>query len=196
MNNRLEKQIDFIMEIDRLKKIKRQTYLSDASEKEDDAQHSWHLAVMAMLLSEYAQEKVDILKVIKLVLIHDVIEIDAGDTYAYDEAGNATKAEREKKAAKRIFGLLPEDQEKEWKALWEEFEEGKTPEAKFSAALDKVQPILLNDASGGKSWEEHHVKKSQVVKRNARTKEGSKVLWDYVEGLLEKNVKKGVLGED
>ena len=147
--DRLEQQMNFILEVDKLKKIGRQTYLSDGSRKENDAEHSWHLALMAILLGEHANEKVDVLKVVSLVLIHDIIEIDAGDTYAYDDEGNKTKREREEKAADRIFNLLPKDQAVYMRELWEEFEEGETPEARFALALDNVQPTMLNDASGG-----------------------------------------------
>lgn len=188
-----EKQISFIMELDKIKKIGRQTYLSDASRKENDAEHSWHLALMAFVLADYANEKIDVLKTIKMVLLHDVIEIDAGDTYAYDTEGNKTKRERELKAADRIFGLLPKEQEREYRGLWDEFEEMETAEAKFANTLDKVQPLFLNDASDGKSWEEHGVRKNQVLARNERTHEGSEKLWAYAKSLIEKNVKAGKL---
>ncbi len=193
MEDRLKKQIDFILEVDKLKNITRQTYISDASRKENDTEHSWHLALMCMLLAEYSNTEIDRLRVMSMVLIHDIIELDAGDTYAYDEAGNATKREREVKAAERIFNILPEDQANYMRGLWDEFEESSTPEAKFALALDKVQPILLNDISGGLAWREHEVKKSQVVNRNVHTPEGSKVLWDYCKELLDKNVKNGNL---
>lgn len=188
-----EKQMAFIMELDKIKKIGRQTYLSDASRKENDAEHSWHLALMAFVFADYANEKIDVLKTIKMVLLHDVIEIDAGDTYAYDTEGNKTKQERELKAADRIFGLLPKGQAAEYRGLWDEFEAMETPEAKFANMLDKVQPLLLNDASGGKSWAEHGVKKSQVMARNVRTREGSEKLWAYAKELIERNVEKGNL---
>ena len=152
---RLRQQMEFIVEVDKVKNIMRQTYLSDAGRKENDAEHSWHLALMAVLLKEYSNEEVDLSKVVPMVLIHDLVEIDAGDTYAYDEVGAATKAERETKAADRIFGLLPEDQKKWFRELWEEFEEYQTPEARFAHVLDNCQPLLLNDASGGRSWAEH-----------------------------------------
>lgn len=148
---------------------------------------------MAFVLADYANEKIDVLKTIKMVLLHDVIEIDAGDTYAYDTEGNKTKRERELKAADRIFGLLPKEQEREYRGLWDEFEEMETAEAKFANTLDKVQPLFLNDASGGKSWEEHGVRKNQVLARNERTHEGSEELWAYAKSLIEKNVKAGKL---
>lgn len=188
-----EKQISFIMELDKIKKINRQTYLSDASRKENDAEHSWHLALMAFVLAEYANEEIDVLKTMKMVLLHDVIEIDAGDTYAYDDEGNRTKRVRELKAAERIFGLLPGEQAKEYRGLWDEFEAMETAEARFANMLDKVQPLLLNDASGGKSWEEHGVKKSQVLARNERTREGSEKLWSYAKTLIERNTAEGHL---
>lgn len=188
-----EKQISFIMELDKIKKINRQTYLSDGSRKENDAEHSWHLALMAFVLAEYANAEIDVLKTIKMVLLHDVIEIDAGDTYAYDTEGNKTKRARELAAADRIFGLLPEEQAGEYRGLWDEFEAMETAEARFANTLDKVQPLLLNDASGGKSWEEHGVKKSQVLARNESTHSGSEELWDYAKALIERNTAEGHL---
>ncbi|MCI8506333.1 MAG: HD domain-containing protein [Lachnospiraceae bacterium] len=194
--DRLEKQLKFIMEADKSKQVFRQTYLSDGSRKENDAEHSWHLALMCAILDEYANETVDTFRTMTMVLIHDIIEIDAGDTYAYDEVGNATKREREEKAAKRLFSLLPEDQAAYFRELWEEFEAGETPEAKFALTLDKVQPLLLNDAADGRSWKEHGVRVSQVLKRNEKTAEGSKRLWEHAEGLIEKNVGLGRLRDD
>lgn len=190
---RLTKQLDFILELDRLKYINRQSYVADGSRHENDAEHSWHLALMAMLLGEYANEKVDVLHVIKMVLIHDAVEIDAGDTYAYDTEGNATKRAREEKAADRIFNILPQDQAEEMRNLWEEFEAGETPESRFANALDKVQPIMLNDITGGRAWREHGVAVSQVRSRNANTHSGSERLWAHVETLLEKNRELGNL---
>lgn len=192
---RLKRQLAFLLELDKQKKIGRQTYLADGSRKEGDAEHAWHMAVMAFLLADYANEKIDVLKTMKMILLHDVIEIDAGDTYAYDTEGNRTKKARELKAADRIYGMLPKDQKKEYRALWEEFEAMETPEAKFANTLDKVQPLLLNDASGGKSWREHGVKRSQVMERNARTHEGSEILWEYARSLIEKNFKNGNITE-
>lgn len=196
MSSDFEKQIAFIMELDKIKQIGRQTYLADGSRKENDAEHSWHLALMCFVLAEYANEPIDVLKTMKMVLLHDVIEIDAGDTYAYDTEGNKTKREREVKAADRIFGLLPEGQRTEFRGLWDEFEKMETPEAKFANMLDKVQPLLLNDASGGRSWEEHAVRGSQVMKRNERTHEGSEKIWEYAKTLIEKNMKLGKLTDD
>ena len=188
MMERLEKQMEFILEVDKVKKIVRQTYLADASRKENDAEHSWHLALMAVLLKEYSNEEVDLAKVIPMVLIHDLVEIDAGDTYAYDEAGAETKRERETKAADRIFGLLPGDQGTWFRELWEEFEAYETAEAKFAHILDNAQPLLLNDASNGRSWAEHGVHKSQIYKRNEHTSEGSREIWEYMKKLVDKHI--------
>jgi putative hydrolase of HD superfamily len=190
---RLEQQMNFILEVDKLKNIIRQNYLTDGSRKEDDADHSWHLALMCAILKEHSNEKFDVLKTITMVLIHDIVEIDAGDTYAYDAAANVSKRDRELAAADRIFNLLPADQAKEMRSLWDEFEEGETSEAKFASTLDKLQPLLLNAKSGGKSWKEHNVSLSQVLKRNETTHEGSEVLWEYEYNLIRKNVENGNL---
>ena len=176
---RLDRQFAFLREIDKEKEITRQNYLASGSRREGDAEHAWHLAIMALLLGEYASEGIDLLRVVSMVLIHDVVEIDAGDTYVYDAAGVATQRERELAAADRIFALLPEDQGKQMRALWDEFEARETPEAKFARSLDCIQPTMLNDASQGKSWLEHGIHLSQVLRRNQRTGEGSQVLWDY-----------------
>ena len=193
---RLKKQMDFLLEVDKLKFITRQTYLSDGKRKENDGEHSWHLALMAVLLSEYSNEKVDLVKVITMVLIHDIVEIDAGDTYAYDAVGNQSKREREVKAADRIFNILPEDQAKKFRQLWEEFEAYETPEAKFAHVCDNVQPLMLNDATDGLAWREHDVKKSQVLQRNSRTGEGSQVMMEYINKILDKNVESGNLRDE
>lgn len=177
--DRLNKIFDFIREIDKEKFIRRQTYISDGTTKEDDSQHAWHIAIMALLLSEYANEEIDVLKTVTMLLIHDIVEIDAGDTYAYDDAAKETQAERESKAAERIFGLLPEDMRDKFKSLWREFEDGKTAESKFAHAMDNIQPTMLNYATKGKAWKEHEVKLSKVLKRNEITAEGSEALWDY-----------------
>lgn len=194
---RLEKQLAFIKEIDKEKEIFRQTYIADGTRKENDAEHAWHMAVMAMLLSEYANEEIDVLRTIRMLLIHDVVEIDAGDTYAYDETAKATQREREEKAATRIFGILPEDQGIEMLKLWEEFEAGETKEARFARSMDNFQPMMLNDASNGKAWEEHQVVVSKILKRNERTPRGSEALWDYgKENYIEKHVKLGHIIDD
>lgn len=190
---RLEQQIRFIVEIDKVKNIFRQTYLADGERKENDAEHSWHLAVMAALLREHMKEEVDVAKVMTMVLIHDLVEIDAGDTYAYDEAGAGTKREREVKAADRIFGLLPRDQGSYFRSLWDEFEEYQSADAKFAHLLDNFQPFLLNDASEGRSWAEHKVHKSQVCRRNERLPETSQAVWEKMLEVMEKHIEKGTL---
>lgn len=197
MITRLEQQMGFIREIDKLKDIKRQSYLSHGRRKENDAEHSWHLAMMCLLLHEYANEEIDVLKTMSMVLIHDIIEIDAGDTYAYDDAGNQTKREREVKAADRLFQLLPPDQAVYLRKLWEEFEQSETPEARFALTLDRTQPVLLNDAAEGKAWEEHQVRLSQVLGRNQPTHMGSEELWSYTwEKLIKPNVEKRAILDD
>lgn len=190
---RLEQQINFILEVDKLKTIIRQNYLADGSRKEDDADHSWHLALMCAVLSEHSNEKLDVLKTMIMVLIHDLVEIDAGDTYAYDPLANVSKRERELAAAERIFSLLPEDQAVQLRSLWDEFEENKTPEARFASALDRFQPFLLNAASDGRSWREHGVAFSQVMKRNEVTHEGSEAIWKFQYEMMKQQVQKGNL---
>ena len=186
---RLKQQFAFIQEIDKEKTIFRQTYLSDASRKENDAEHSWHMAVMAILLSEYSNEKIDVLKTVSMILVHDLVEIYAGDTYAYDTTGNSDKAERELKAADKLFSLLPDDQREQFRAFWDEFEAGETPEAKFAITMDRIQPLMLNNASAGRSWQEHGVKSSQVYGRNVTTAQGSEVLWRYAdENFIQPNI--------
>lgn len=196
MEERLKKQYAFLMEIDKMKQIYRQTHIRGRSRQENDAEHSWHLAMMAFLLSEHANENVDVLKVMKMVLVHDLVEIDAGDTYAYDAVGNETKRERELTAADRIFGILPEDQGEEIRALWDEFEAYETAEARFAHTLDNFQPLSLNDENGGKDWECHQVKKSQILKRNEKTATGSQTIWKYMEEVIARNVKEGKIKED
>lgn len=197
MKERLEKQIQFIKEIDKEKMIKRQTLLTNGIQKEDDAQHAWHMAIMTLLLSEYANEEIDILKTISMLLIHDIVEIDAGDTYAYDQEGIKTQRERETKAADRIFGLLPEDQKEKFRMLWKEFENNETPESHFAHTMDNFQPVMLNDATNGKMWEENKVRLSQILKRNEKTNLGSKILWEYsYKNFIEPNVKKKKIIDD
>ena len=196
-NKRLEKQFDFFREIDKEKFIGRQTYLTDGERKENDAEHAWHMAIMTVLLAEYANEKIDVLKTVMMLLIHDLVEIDAGDTYAYDEEGKKTQREREEKAAKRIFGLLPEEQGEKLMALWEEFEAYETPEANFAHTMDNIQPVMLNDATDGKAWLEHGVHLSQILGRNKKTAEGSRELWQYdYEKMIAPNAAKGRIIED
>jgi putative hydrolase of HD superfamily len=194
---RFEKQLAFIREIDKEKMIGRQSYLTDGKTLENDAEHAWHMAIMTVLLKEYANEDIDVLKTITMLLIHDLVEVYAGDTYAYDEEGKKTQAEREAKAADRIYSILPEDQGEYLKSLWVEFEEQKTPEAKFARTMDCFQPLILNDATNGKAWKEHEVRRSWVYKRNQTTANGSSDIWDYArENLIEKNVRNGNIIDD
>ncbi|MCD8050799.1 MAG: HD domain-containing protein [Clostridiales bacterium] len=195
--DRLQQQFDFILEADKEKFIGRQTYLSDGERKENDAEHAWHLALMTILLSEYANKEIDVLKTVTMVLIHDVVEIDAGDTYAYDEVGKQTQRDREEAASRRLFGLLPEDQGEKLRLLWEEFEAQETPEAKFARTMDNLQPMMLNAASDGKAWVEHGVHLSQILKRNQRTAEGAETLWKYAqEQFLLPNLERGTIIND
>lgn len=190
--DRLEQQFEFIREIDKEKFIGRQTYLSDGRRKENDAEHAWHMAIMTILLSEYANEEIDVLKTVTMLLIHDIVEIDAGDTYAYDEEAKKTQKEREQKAAERIFGLLPPDQGEKFKKIWEEFEARETKEARFARTMDNLQPVMLNDATDGKAWVEHGVHLEQIMKRNQNTAEGSETLWEYAyQNFILPNVEKG-----
>lgn len=188
---RLEQQLQFILEVDKVKNIFRQTYLADRNRKENDAEHSWHIALMAVLLKEHMKEPVDLAKVITMVLIHDLVEIDAGDTYAYDAKGAETKRAREVAAANRIFGMLPEDQGVYFKELWEEFECYESTEAKYAHLLDNLQPMLLNDAAGGVSWKEHEVKKTQIYKRNEKIEETSEAIWKKMKSVVAENIEKG-----
>lgn len=189
---RLKQQFDFFREIDKEKFIGRQTYLTGGERKENDAEHAWHLAIMAILLSEYANEKIDVLKTLTMLLIHDVVEIDAGDTYAYDEEAKKTQRQREEAGAKRIFGILPEDQKKQLMDLWEEFEAGVTPEARFARTMDNLQPVMLNDAVDGRAWEEKGVHLNQILDRNRNTAKGSQTLWEYAYGqFIVPNLEKG-----
>lgn len=191
--DRLKKQIAFIVEVDKLKSILRQSLITGEMRHENDAEHSWHLALMAFLLAEYTDEKVDLLKVMKMTLMHDLVEIDAGDTYCYDEQANLDKREREEKCAKRIFSLLPEEQAKEMVDLWEEFELMETPEAKYAATLDRLQPLLLNYFTGGISWKEHGIYADQVMERNLRVQNCSEKLWELIKYLIEDAQAKGYL---
>ena len=191
---RLQQQIQFIIEIDKLKKITRQTFLTDQSRKENDAEHSWHIALMAMLLLEHAAtDSIDVFQVLKMLLIHDLVEIDAGDTFCYDEDGNRDKLAREIKAANRIFNLLPADQAKQFRELWDEFEARETPEARFAAALDRLQPLLHNYHTRGATWREHDVKRRQVVQRNSLIHEGAPALWTFAARLIDSAVEKKFL---
>ena len=193
---RFQKQIDFILEADKEKNILRQTHLSGHGRRENDAEHAWHMAIMIYLLKEYANEEIDVAKAMMMALIHDIVEIDAGDTYAYDTAGLETQKEREEKAAERIFGMLPEDQKVELRALFEEFEAYATPEAKFAHSMDNFQPLLLNNSNNGSDWREHGVCKSQTMKRHKKTRLGSEMIGEYSERLIEENVKKGNIKDE
>ena len=193
---RLAKQIDFILEVDKEKNIQRQTHLSNHGRRENDAEHAWHMALNAYLLKEYANEDIDIAKVMIMCLIHDVVEIDAGDTYAYDAEGLKTQKEREDKAKERIFGLLPEDQKEMMISLFDEFEAFETPESCFAHAMDNFQPFLLNDSNDGGDWLEHGVSITQVLGRQTQSAKGSKELSDYVLEKLEEHVAKGHIKED
>lgn len=191
-SQRLEQQFAFILEADKEKSIMRQTLLSNGKAHENDADHAWHMALMCLLLSEYANEKIDVLRTVGMILIHDIVEIDAGDTYAYDEQGLTTQRERELKAADRLYSLLPPDQAAKLRGWWDEFEEGKTPEARFARALDNVQPAMLNSATDGEMWRRNGVKLSQILNRNKNTADGSAVLWDYAfEHFIRPHVEKG-----
>ena len=193
MDDRLRKQLDFLLEIDKEKEIYRQTHILGGSRRENDAEHAWHMAIMAFVLQEYANEPVDVLRVMKMVLMHDLVEIYAGDTYAYDETGKESQRERELAAADKIFGMLPEDQEQGFRAIWEEFEEKKSPEAKFARMLDNYQPLSLNNANQGGDWRAHNVARSQVEKRNEISKEGSQLMGQVIADIIEENVRKGNL---
>jgi putative hydrolase of HD superfamily len=193
---RLEKQMTFIIEIDKLKHVLRRTFTVGRDRNENDAEHSWHLAVMAVLLADYAgKDRLDLLRVLKMVLIHDIIEIDAGDTYCYDAGAQEARVERESTAADRIFAMLPRDQASELRSLWEEFEARETAEARYAAALDRLQPLLLNYHTGGKSWRQHGVTLGQVIERNCPIKDSSPLLWQYASHLMDKAVNEGVLPE-
>lgn len=189
----LQKQIEFIKEIDKIKYIRRRTKLFNSDRNENDAEHSWHLALMAMVLSEYADEKIDLCKVIKMVLIHDIVEIDAGDTFIYDENKNHENTAEELKSAKRIFGILPEKQAAEFIELWTEFEDGISNEAKFARSMDRLEPLLQNTSNNGGTWKEFGVKYETVYEKKKAIRNGSKELWEFAENLLDDSVKKGIL---
>ena len=193
MDNRIKKQLAFSLEIDKVKNISRQTSLSGYGRKENDAEHSWHMAVMAYLLREYSNEKVDIARVMLMCLIHDIVEIDAGDTYCYDEEGLKTQKSREEVAKQRIFSLLPEEQAEEMMALFDEFEAYETAESKFAHAMDNLQPLILNNSNDGGDWKEHGVTSAQVYKRQGKTRLGSEKLYEITDSIIQENIKKGTL---
>ncbi|MBR3949821.1 MAG: HD domain-containing protein [Oscillospiraceae bacterium] len=190
---RFEQQLAFILEADKEKNILRQTHLSGHGRRENDAEHAWHMAIMIYLLREYANEPIDLAKTMMMALIHDIVEIDAGDTYAYDDTGLQTQKQREKAAADRIFGLLPADQCRELRALFEEFEAYETPEAKFARAMDNFQPLLLNDSNDGGDWKAHGVTRSKIMTRHSQTARGSREIAQYSWDLIDENVRKGNL---
>lgn len=193
ISERLKKQLEFMIEIDKMKNIYRQTYVLHENRKENDAEHSWHIAILAFLLSEYSNTQIDVLKTIKMALIHDIIEIDAGDTYCYDSKGYKTKSEREEKSARRVFGILPDDQRDELYSLWREFEDGSSDEALFAAVLDRIQPLSLNYTKEGISWKEHDVFKEQVEKRNSGNSLASESLSEVVDKIINDAANKGWL---
>ena len=196
MEKRLIDQIKFIVEVDKAKEIMRRTYVTNSERFENDAEHSWHLALMAPLLKEYIKEDVNIERVINMVIIHDLVEIDAGDTFCYDKEGNLTKREREVKAADRIFNILPKDQAKIIYDLWNEFEEMKTIESRYAACLDRIQPILNNIATGGRAWKENNTTKSMVLGRMSVIKETSEEFWELILAIINEGVKIGALKDE
>lgn len=195
MEERLKKQMEFALEIDKEKNIFRQTHLSNHGRNENDAEHAWHMAIMTYLLKEYSNEEIDITRTMIMCLIHDVVEIDAGDTYAYDTEGKKTQKAREDAAKERLYSILPEDQKKELMGIFDEFEENKTPEAKFAHAMDNLQPLMLNNSNGGADWREHGVSSEQVYGRQGGTKEGSEKLFELTDQLIQENIKKGNIKE-
>ena len=195
-SERFKSQIEFILEVDKLKQILRRTTLLDGSRQENSAEHSWHIALIVLVLSEYVEaDNLNLLRVIKLLLTHDLVEIDAGDTYCYDESGIQDQKERETRAADRIFNILPEDQAKSFRGLWDEYEDRKTPESRFANALDRFQPLLHNYFTQGHSWRQHGIQKKQVISRMQPVEEGAPALWDYVTSLIDDAVEKGYLAK-
>ncbi|MFP4058317.1 MAG: HD domain-containing protein [Candidatus Brocadiia bacterium] len=191
--SRLAAQLDFILEVGKLKHVLRRSYLPHGSRRENDAEHSWHLALMAVVLAEHAAEPVDPARVVLMLLVHDLVEIDAGDTFMYDAEAQADKASREERAADRIFALLPPDQARRWRALWDEFEARRSPDARFAAAIDRLQPQLLNYHTQGRLWREHAVTVDQVIARNQHMADGAPALWHYARRLLRDAVARGYL---
>jgi putative hydrolase of HD superfamily len=191
--DRLTQQLGFIVEVDKLKNVLRQSYIADGSRRENDAEHTWQLCLMAVVLAEHANEPVDLLKTLKMLLVHDIVEIDAGDTFAYDVAGHADKVEREEKAAQRLFGFLPSEQATELHALWHEFEAQETPEAKFALSVDRLAPMMLNYEAGGGSWRANKVSSEKILNRVETIRPGSKRLGDAAEALIHRAVAEGKL---
>lgn len=196
MDERLKKQLAFALEIDKEKNIFRQTHLSGHGRNENDAEHAWHMAIMAYVLREYSNEKIDVAKVMLMCLIHDIVEIDAGDTYAYDAENLKTQTARENAAKERIFSLLPDEQKEELIALFDEFEAFETPESKFAHAMDNLQPLMLNNSNGGADWKEHEVTAQQVYGRQSKTRLGSETLFEVVDSIIQQNIANGQIQED
>ena len=195
MDDRLKKQLEFVLEIDKEKNIFRQTHISGHGRNENDAEHAWHMAIMAYLLREYSNEPIDITRVMLMCLVHDVVEIDAGDTYAYDTEGKKTQKAREEAAKERLYSMLPDDQKEELMAIFEEFEAWETPEAKFARAMDNLQPLLLNNSNGGGDWRSHEVSADQVYGRQIGTKAGSEKLFEVTDNIIRENIKNGNIKE-
>lgn len=195
MDDRLKKQLEFVLEIDKEKNIFRQTHISGHGRNENDAEHAWHMAIMAYLLREYSNEPIDITRVMLMCLVHDVVEIDAGDTYAYDTEGKKTQKAREEAAKERLYSLLPDDQKEELMAIFEEFEAGETSEAKFARAMDNLQPLLLNNSNDGGDWRSHEVSADQVYGRQIGTKAGSEKLYEVTDNIIRENIKNGNIKE-
>ena len=193
--DRLQRQLEFVVEIDKAKSILRNSLVIESGRRENDAEHAWHVALMALVLAEYADAEIDVDRVIEMLLIHDLVEIDAGDTFIYDTAAREQQAEKERAAADRIFGLLPPDQGAALRARWEEFEARQTPEAKFAGALDRLQPLLLNFHTQGHAWRKHGVRRAQVMAVNASIAEGAPELWEFARGLIDEAVRRGYLSE-
>lgn len=194
-SERMKRQLAFLIEIDKLKSVLRRSYLVHEDRRENSAEHSWHLAMLTLVLSEYANEAVDMNCVIRMLLVHDLVEIDAGDTSCYDDEGLRDKVERERHAADRLFGLLPPDQGRAFRLLWEEFEAGQSPEAKFARAVDRMMPILHEYLTRGRTWQAHGIDRRQVVAKNAIIEEGAQDLWHVVESVIEEAVARGYLSE-
>ncbi|WP_239614568.1 HD domain-containing protein [Cohnella mopanensis] len=196
-NERLTKQISFLVEIDKLKTVLRKTFLIDKSRLENTAEHSWHVSLMAVVLLEHANEpSLDLNRIIRMLLLHDLVEIDAGDTFAYDSQGYLDKEEREQAAAARLFGMLPDDVKGEWMTLWREFEDGTTREAKYAAALDRLQPVIHNHYTGGVSWKKNGIVRSQVLKRLDPVRETSDTLWKFAQEIIQRSIDMGILFDD
>lgn len=193
MDTLLKEQMNFLIEIDKLKTIERKTKIMHGSRLENDAEHSWHLAMMALILQNNANNKIDLLRVIKMLLIHDLVEIDAGDTFAYDSSGYVDKFDREVQAAKRLFGILPAEQEQELMDLWIEFEKKETDEAKFASSLDRLQPLIHNHNNQGDTWLKYNITSEQVFNRNKEIANGSNELWEYAQSIINNSVEQGIL---